>query len=133
MIDPVSLSRWRTLLLVGVVAAAWLATAPAAEARRRGRDGKPRLSLWDRVLYKRYERADKILRKARQASARGKYADAVKLIRKAIKIRPYAASVWFELGTVHSYSGDYANCVKTLYKALVMYSSKRMRRFSLRK
>ncbi len=84
------------------------ATASARESRR------PRLKLWDRVLVHRLERADKLVQQAQGLLAKRKYAESETLIKRAIRIRPYAASLWFALGTVRSLAGDYPGCVKAM-------------------
>jgi len=90
-------------------------TTPATARSWTG--SKSNLKLWDRVLYKRYERAEKLAEKAQQHAARGRYKQAVAVLNQAIRIRPYAASLWFNLGTVYSYAGTYKPCVTALYKA----------------
>ena len=59
------------------------------------------------MLYKRYERAQKLAEQARQHSSRRRYNQAEALLKQAIRIRPYAASLWFKLGTVYLYAGTY--------------------------
>ncbi len=105
-----------TKRVILTVCALFLLSTPAA-ARSKWKGSKRNLKLWDRVLFKRYKRAQKLAEKARQHASRGRYKQAVSVLQQAIKIRPYAASLWFNLGTVHSYSGSYKGCVKTLYKA----------------
>lgn len=92
---------------------------PRAHARTKGTaSGKgqrrPRLKLWDRVLVHRLERADKLVQQAQGLLAKRKYAEAETLIKRAIRVRPYAASLWFALGTVRSLAGDYPGCVKAM-------------------
>lgn len=95
---------------------ALLLMSSSANARK-WKGSKRHLKLWDRVLYKRYKRAQKLAETARQHAARGRYKQAVTVLKQAIRIRPYAASLWFNLGTVYSYSGNYKPCVTALYKS----------------
>lgn len=89
-------------------------SAPASARKWKG--SKVHLKLWDRVLYKRYERAQKLADQAKQHSSRGRYKEAEAVLKRAIRIRPYAASLWFNLGTVYLYAGSYKPCLTALNK-----------------
>jgi len=104
-----------TMRVILTALALLIASTPASARKWKG--SKRHLKLWDRVLYKRYERAQKLAKQAKQHASRGRYSQAVALLRRAIRIRPYAASLWFNLGTVYSYSGKYKPCLTALYKA----------------
>ncbi len=88
------------------------------EARARGKGAseapRPRLKLWDRVLYDRWKKADDLVVQAEKLLARRKYNAAAVRLHRAIRIRPYAAALWFGLGTAHSLAGRYGDCVKDL-------------------
>ncbi|MFH2010669.1 MAG: tetratricopeptide repeat protein [bacterium] len=99
-----------------LVVALWLPTPPPATARSHS-GIKAKLPLWDRVLYKRFERADRLAQRAAKLVTKGKHLAAAALLDQAIRIRPYAASLWFDLGTAYSFAGRYADCVKAMHKA----------------
>jgi tetratricopeptide (TPR) repeat protein len=103
---------WR-IILIGLA----LLFLPTPATARTWKGSKRHLKLWDRVLYKRYQRTEKLAETAKQHASRGRYKQAVTVLKRAIRIRPYAASLWFNLGTVHSYAGSYKSCVAALRKA----------------
>lgn len=89
-------------------------TSLASPATKTGARRAPRLKLWDRVLYDRWEKADRLTQEAEQLLAKRNFAEAAARLEEALKVRPYAAALWFGLGTVHSLSGRYGACVEAL-------------------
>lgn len=90
--------------------------SPAAPTDRR----LPRLMLWDRVLRERWEKTERLLEEADALLKKRKYAQSVGRLEEALRIRPDAASLWFGLGTVHSFAGNYPDCVKALSRCRVL-------------
>ncbi len=88
-----------------------------APASARSSKSKRHLKLWDRVLMGRYKQTEKLVREARKHSTRGRFRKAEALLRRAIKIRPYAAKLRYLLGSVHLFAGSYRGCVKALKEA----------------
>jgi len=107
------------VILIGLA----LLLLPTAADARKWKGSKRHLKLWDRVLYKRYQRTQKLAEQAHQHSSRGRYKQAEALLKQAIRIRPYAASLWFNLGEVYSYAGSYKPCVAALRKTRKLNAS----------
>ncbi len=105
---------------------------PTPAAARKWKGSKRHLKLWDRVLYKRYQRTEKLAETAKQHASRGRYKQAVAVLNQAIRIRPYASGLWFNLGTVHSYAGNYKPCVDALRTARKLNSKHKIHLTSFR-
>ena len=107
------------LWLAAIVVTQGLVT-PSAALAQKGRGAPPGSgrSLWDkRVLFGRIQRADKLVQLADQALRKQRFGQAKTLLAKAILLRPYAASLWFGLGSIYSMTGQYHKCVTTIRKA----------------
>jgi len=77
----------------------------------------PRVRLWDRALMGRWQLADALLRQAIKAARGHRYHEADAALRRAIRLHPQAAPLWFALGSVSSLSGHYARCVRSLRRS----------------
>lgn len=101
-------ARRMALLLVALAAG-------AAQAKPRAKP--PRLPLWDRALIGRWRQADALLRQAVKSARAHRYVEAQTALRRALRLRPDAAPLWFALGSVHSLSGRYARCIQELRRS----------------
>ncbi|MDY0002555.1 MAG: tetratricopeptide repeat protein [Polyangia bacterium] len=102
-------------VLVFLPASLWLDDAPRAEAAPASKAS--RAPLWERVMSDRRKMTDRLLGQADALLTKQQFAQAAALLEKAISSRPFAAELWFALGTVHSHAERFGDCVEALRKS----------------